>query len=145
MRHARSLWLTRPALSLMIWVGHESRGFGAAGGMGKSLLLHELSGSIFFVWLCEMFFILLHDFLRLVMFSETKFVYNRFLLLILVYYTDELVHWVVIDYNVFDPFSILFTTVFFLLDNKISSVIHSFTGLASFWCYVKAYQRRIFI
>ena len=39
-----------------------------------SLVLHELSGSILFVFLCKMCFILSHKFLGFVMFSETKFV-----------------------------------------------------------------------
>ena len=39
-----------------------------------SLVLHELSGSILFVFLCKMYFILSHNFLGFVMFSDTKFV-----------------------------------------------------------------------
>ena len=39
-----------------------------------NLVLHELSGSILLVFLCKMCFILSHNFLGFVMFSETKFV-----------------------------------------------------------------------
>ena len=39
-----------------------------------SLVLHELFGSILFVFLCKMCLILSHNFLEFVIFSETKFV-----------------------------------------------------------------------
>ena len=39
-----------------------------------SLVLHKLSGSILFVFLCKMYFILSHNFLGFVIFPETKFV-----------------------------------------------------------------------
>ena len=58
-----------------------------------SLVLHELSGSILFFFFCKMCFILSHNFLGFVMSSETKFVFNSFILpLTLVCYTGELVH-----------------------------------------------------
>ena len=38
------------------------------------LVLHELSGSILFVFLCKMYYMLFPNFLGFVMFSETKFV-----------------------------------------------------------------------